>query len=66
MGFVAAASVGDHHPLAIRWHHFLDFLVAVPGPYLIDRDFICIEGHQVRVLTTHPRVLGHLGAGHWR
>jgi hypothetical protein len=54
MGFVAAAPVGNHHPLVILWHHLLDFLVAVPGPYLIDCDLICIEGHQVSVLPAHP------------
>src|ERR671919_1126391 len=54
MGFIAAAAVGDHHPLVVYWHHLLDFLVAVPGPYLIDRDLISIESHQVGVLPVHP------------
>jgi hypothetical protein len=47
MGFVAATPVGNHHPLIAGWHHLLHFLVPVPGPYLIDRDLIGIESHQV-------------------
>jgi hypothetical protein len=54
VGFIAAASVGDHHPRIVCWHHLLDFLVAVPGPDLVDRDLISVEGHQVGVLSTYP------------
>src|ERR671914_2719011 len=50
--FVAAASVRPHHPWVIPGNYLLNLLVPVPGPYLIDRDLIGIEGHQVSILST--------------
>src|ERR687891_170232 len=51
--FVAAASVRPHHPLVIPGDYLLDLLVAVPGPHLVDRGLVRIEGHQVDLLPTY-------------
>jgi|ERR687895_829742 hypothetical protein len=51
--FVAAAPVRPHHPWVIPGNYLLNLLVPVPGPYLIDRDLIGIEGHQVGQLPTY-------------
>src|ERR687895_44997 len=51
--FVAAASVRPHHPLVIPGDYLLDLLVAVPGPHLVDRGLVRIEGHQVGLLPTY-------------
>src|SRR5918996_233787 len=51
--FVAAAPVRSHHPLVIPGDHFLNLLVPVPGPHLVDRGLVSVEGHQVSILSTH-------------
>src|ERR671918_3114292 len=51
--FIAAAAVGDHHPRIVSGDYLLHFLVPVPGPHLIDRGLVGVEGHQVGVLSTH-------------
>src|ERR671919_1336874 len=51
--FVAAAPVRSHHPLVIPGDYLLDLLVAVPGPHLVDRSLVSIEGHPVGRLPTY-------------
>src|SRR5918996_1093834 len=63
--FVAAASVRPHHPWVIPGDYLLNLLVAVPGPHLVDRSLICIEGHQVGRLPTYlPASI--VGVDYWR
>jgi hypothetical protein len=53
VGLIAAASIGDHHPLIVPGDYLLYLLVPVPGPDLIDRGLLGVKSHQVGVLATY-------------